>query len=261
MTLSESSIFDSHFVSISEFTLEDLRTISFQIENNSDVELNKFLSSKIMCDCNALDKFNLLLTARYKFINENITLNNGESNINLNLNLFKNNLLKNIINIESVVNIDNFYLTLNYPDNIFHENREMLEIDCIKHITYKGKEVNFKKLKIVEKLELYEKLPINIIREVKKFIDNNYCHVILMESKFNLPEISINLFDNSAFYFLKTLYNYYNYEDIVETLFMLSKRIPDIQYLNSRNPRDLDILIRLYNDDVDNSDQPVKLHI
>ena len=261
MILSENSIFDDHIVSVSEFTLEDLRTVSFQIENDSDMELSKFFNSKIITDCNSIDRFNLLFTARYRFINETITLNNGESNITLNLNLLKNNLLKNIKNIRNTICIDNFYMTLDYPNNLFYDIGELLEIDCIDNIIYKGKEVNFKNLKISEKVDLYEKLPIDVIREVKKFIDNNDTDVILMESKFNLPEIKINLFDNSAFYLLKTLYNYYNYEDIIETLFMLSKRIPDIQYLNSRNPRDLDILIRLYKDDFDNSSQPAKLHI
>lgn len=261
MILSKSSIFDDYILSISEFTLEDLRTISFQIENDSDIELNKFLTSKVIIDCNAIDKFNLLFTARHKFINETITLNNGESNITLNLNLLNNNLLKNIKNIKNTINIDNFYITLDYPNDLFYTNKELLEIDCIHTIILRGKEVNFKNLQKSEKLDLYEKLPINIIREVKKFIDNNKDDVILMESKFNLPEIKINFFDNTAFYLLKTLYNYYNYEDIIETLFMLSKRIPDIQYLNSRNPRDLDILIRLYKDDFDNSSQPAKLHI
>ena len=119
MILSENSIFDDHIVSVSEFTLEDLRTVSFQIENDSDMELSKFFNSKIITDCNSIDRFNLLFTARYRFINETITLNNGESNITLNLNLLKNNLLKNIKNIRNTICIDNFYMTLDYPNNLF----------------------------------------------------------------------------------------------------------------------------------------------
>ena len=258
MLLGLQSLFSEKGLSISEFTLDDLRTISFLIENDSDKELYNFLISKINNNCNSIDKFNLLLQSRCKFINEKITLNNGESNISINLKLLIDNYIKNITNIRNIVNIEDFYITLDYPEELIHNDKQSLEIDCIKHIIYKGKEVNIQNLKNSEKIELYEKLPIAVIREVKNFIDKSNQQVILMEPKFGLPEISVNFF-NESFSILKTLYNYYNYEDIIDMVFILSKRIPDIQYLNTRNPRDLENIIRLYEDELANSSSPAKL--
>lgn len=258
MLLEHKSLFSDNNINISEFTLDDMRTISFHIENDSDIGLYNFLISKIDNSCNCIDKFAILLQARSKFINDIITFNNGESNISINIKLLYNNLIKNIVNIRNTINIDEFYITLDYPDELFYKNEEFLEADCIKSIIYKGREVNTQNLKIEEKFELYERLPIKIIQDVKKFVDNNKTEVILMEAKLGLPQISINPFNNDAFSITKTLYNYYEYENIIDILFTLSKRIPDVQYLNTRNPRDLENIIRLYQDEVANSSSPVK---
>ena len=47
MNLSIPLLFSNNFLSVSEFTLNDLRTISFNVENDSDNELYNFLISKI----------------------------------------------------------------------------------------------------------------------------------------------------------------------------------------------------------------------
>jgi len=85
---------------------------------------------------------------------------------------------------------------------------------------------------------------------ISEFIEDNSQPFVLMQPRVGLSEISLNFFDNSGFEFLKILFNYYTYEDILETIFMLSRRITDIGYLNSRTPRDIDVLTKLYSDEV-----------
>ena len=78
---------------------------------------------------------------------------------------------------------------------------------------------------------------------------------ILLKERVGLPEISISVLDNSAFDFLKILFGYYDYESVTETLFILCKRIPDIQYLNSRTPKDIELLVKLYSEELEKSDR------
>jgi len=42
---------------------------------------------------------------------------------------------------------------------------------------------------------------------------------------------------------------------------MLSKKINDAGYLNSRNPRDLDLLIKIYSEDVEKTSHESKSYI
>lgn len=63
--------------------------------------------------------------------------------------------------------------------------------------------------------------------------------------------MSISFFDNSAFNFIKLLFNYYRYDEIMETVFAISTRISDIGFLMSRNPKDIELLIKLYSEEVE----------
>lgn len=79
-----------------------------------------------------------------------------------------------------------------------------------------------------------------------------------MDSKIGLDSIQINFFDNSPLALITTLYNYHTYDEILEMLFVLSKRIPDISFLNSRSPKDLKYWIQLYSEEVEKINHSTK---
>lgn len=244
-------IFSEGTNSISEFTIEDFRSISFMIENDSDENLYNRLIKSLNKDSSSIDKFNILLEARILHINENIMFNNGTSNVNVNINVWKDKFLKEIKDISKTLTIDNIEITLDYPNNFYFKNKEDILINCVKFIRIKDKFLNFYTLDKSEKFAILEKLPSKVTEEIKEFIKDNNKSIVLMNPILNLPEISINFFDNSAFSLIKTIYSYYKYDDITELLFVLSKRISDVSYLNSRTPRDLNTLVRLYEDELE----------
>jgi hypothetical protein len=244
-------IFSEETIDISEFTIEDFRSIAFMIQNDSDQSLyNKFVKS-LNKDLSSIDKFNILLESRILHIDDNIIFNNGTSNITVNINIWKEKFRTNIKDIRKTLKIDNIELTLDYPSEFFFKNLDDILMSCVKHLRIKDKFLNFYSLDKSEQLAILEKLPSNVTLQIKEFIEDNNKPIILMDSVLNLPEISINFFDNSAFSLIKTIYSYYQYDDICEILFVLSKRITDISYLNSRTPRDLNSLIRLYEEELE----------
>ena len=234
---------------VESFTLEDCRQISFASEHSSDISLYEILSSKTTGSDVGVDIFNSLLMARSKFINESLILNNGESNITLNLDIFKNSLTKGITPVKERMSIDGLDILMDYPSKLYFEDREDLIIDCIKNIFICNKFINFSDLDKSQKYDIFNKLKGSTIDHLNSFVIKNDNDIILMGSKFNLEPIYINFFNNSAFYLLKTLYTYYDYDSIIEMLFILSKRFNDITFLNSRTPIELDDLIRLYEDE------------
>ena len=262
MNLSIPSLFEDKLIIISEITLDDFRTISFLIENNNDLNLQKFLFSKIDTPCNCFDKFYALLQARTKFVNENIILNNGTANITINLDLWKTEFEKNIKKIGTTIYHDEFAVTIDYPSEFLYETLEDFIIESIYMVSYKYKDLNFLYLSKNDKYTILDKMPPAIFSKVKDYIvENSSKPICLMSSRLGLDDINVGLFDNSAFSLIKNIYNYYNYDDILETIYFLSKRITDISYLNSRTPRDIEVLVDLYSDEVDKTTEENKITI
>lgn len=265
MILEIPSIFSDKLIKVTEFTLDDFRTISFMLENESNSSLYNFLISKIHTPCNSLDKFNVLFQARVKFVNENIVLNNGTSNITINLNVLNESFIKNTKDIKNTITSNGFEIGVNYPKHFFYneyDEFDRLLIDCIEYISYKERTVSFEEISYNDAYKIINKLPTNILVEIKNYIYENINNkILLFSSKLNLPDIVINMFDHTAYDFIKLLYNYYSYEEITELLFMISRRISDIQFLKSRNPRELDLLVKLYSEDIEKTNQETKLSI
>jgi hypothetical protein len=249
MILTTDNLISKNHSRINAFTLEDCRDISFSVENKCDELLHDTLISKTTGSDIGVDKFNSLLLARAKFINESLILNNGESNITLNLNIFQNSLSEKMIPIKEKLSIDGIEILMDYPTNLYFKDYDDLIVNCIKQIYIKDKFINFLSLDKSEKHAILDRLNASTIENINNFINKNNKDIVLMESKFKLEPIYINFFNNSAFLMLKTLYSYYEYDSIIEMLFILSKRFNDISFLNTRTPMELDTLIRLYEEE------------
>jgi hypothetical protein len=232
------------------------------IDNNDDAGLYKFLISKIETPCNAFDKFYILFKARTLFVNETITLNNGKSNISINLDVWDGVIKKNYIDISNDIVFENIKVSVDYPDHLMYDNYEDLIIDCIYKISINDNELIFNNLSDEDRDKILEKLPPSLTILIKDYIASVLGDkLVIMSAKLDLPEIAVNVFDGSAYELIKVLFNYYRYDDILELIFMLSKRMGDIGYINSRTPKDLDLLVKLYAEDVEKTTTDDKLHI
>jgi hypothetical protein len=251
MKFTVSNPLNSESVEVSEFNMEDMRSVSFMIDNDSDEILHNFLLSKISGDANCISKFIALFKAREQFIGDTIALTNGISNINIQLSYWFDEFIKNLIDIKGVVTIDNFEIHIDYPSSLLHQKYDDILIDMIQRIDMNGNFINFKKLSNDQKIEIIQKIPYNVIREVYNYINKHNYNITIFKERLGVPDIKISVFDNSAFNFIKMLYNYYRYDEIMETVFNISSRISDIGFLMSRNPKDIKLLIKLYSEEVE----------
>lgn len=236
---------------ISDFNVEDMKTISFMIENDSNSSVYNLLMSKVTTKCRGFDKFNLLLEARIKYIDDIIVFNNGKNNVTYNLNIWKDILSKNYVDIEKVIKFNNISVTVDYPQELYFETITDIILNCIKTIEINDKIIDYQNLSKIDRQTILEKLPYGIIDEIKDFVGKHSTSVILLEPVLDLPEIAINFFDNSAFSVVKTIFSYYAYNDILELIFILSKRLPDSSFLLHSTPRDLTFLSKLYSEEVE----------
>lgn len=231
-------------------TFDDFRNIAFLIEENDDKELYEYLS-KDLSYLNSVDKFLVLLNQRMKSVDDNIALLGEDSRtVNISLNLFLNSFKENYKDIKQTINIDDFFITLNYPRELYHESYEEVINDSIETIIYKDKNLNMVGLSMDDKMRITEQLPGKVSYGIISTINKN-APILLMDSRLGIPKTEISFFDNSAYDLIKILYNVYTSNDIIETIFFLSKRISDISYLNTRTPKEINQLVKLYSDEVE----------
>jgi hypothetical protein len=259
MKLEIQNILNSDKTLVSEFTMSDFRDISFMIENDSDISLHDKLLANVTTNSKGVDVFNALMEARIKFIDDTVTFNNGVNNVGVNLDMWMSEFSIYITPIKSTLQIsDDMCIGVDYPSSLYFNTTDDIMAGCVTSITAANKYISFLDLNHKDKLELINALPVQAIDKIKDFISKHNKNIILMPSRMNLPEMYVNFFDNSAFSLIKTVYSYYMYNDIIELLFILNKRISDMSYLTTRTPKELNLIIRLYEEEIEKLDQQDK---
>lgn len=243
---------------IKELTIDDFRSISFIIENSTDIELEEFLNDKIIGDTDALTKLLTLIQARMQFVSEQITLNNGTSNVNIDIKFLWKELVSKLQSAHRVIDMDGYEIHINYPSRLVHIDKDDLLLDCITDINYGHHRLRFRDLDKNSKLDIIGKFNAKAILKIQEVIDEVDVPINIFKARANLTDITLSLFDNSSFVFIRALFSYYTYDEITELIFMLSKRLPDLQYLNSRTPRDLELFIRLYSEEIEKTNTDTK---
>ena len=251
MKLTVPNPLNSEKITVSEFTMNDMRDVAFMIENDSDLALHDSLLTKLKGTGDCVTKFITLFKAREQFIGDTITLHNGSSNINIQLSFWFDEILKQLIDIKRVISIEDFKITVDYPSELLHEKYDDILVDMIQDIEVGKEYVNFNDISHADKLDIVQKLPYNVVREIQNYIKNTQFEIVILKERLGLPNMSISFFDNSAFNFIKLLFNYYRYDEIMDTVFAISTRISDIGFLMSRNPKDIELLIKLYSEEVE----------
>lgn len=258
MKFSISNKLNSEALKVSEITMNDMRDISFMIESESDDALNDFLMSKLEGDGNCVTKFIALFKAREHYIGETISLNNGSNNIVVQLYYWFDEIINHTFNIKNDIVIDKFKISIDYPSNLLHSDYTDLLIDMIKCIQVDDNKLQFNTLIKSEKELIIQNLPYNVIKKIHEHIDNTQYEISLFQERLGIPDIDMSFFNNSAFNIIKLLFNYYKYDDIIETVFMMSNRISDVGFLMSRTPKDVSLLIKLYREEVEKSNSEDK---
>lgn len=190
-------------------------------------------------DLTRLDKFFILCTIRAVCVGGRLTLafedQTSKKPYKSHVQIMK--LLQNVADVEipemGTVELNGIKVTLGYPRSLYIDEPENLLYECIQQVAISKHTVNMNELSLKQKQELVDQLPVELIEHVKSYIlskNNEYSDVILYKvmnphaKDQNIQTQYFNLFDNSMYDFIITLYSD-NIKSIYELMYVLSKRV------------------------------------
>jgi len=227
----------SKSVLLKTFTLENCKEI-YYIRDNKEAVIsfldNFFLTSNL----NILEKFCCLLHIRDLCIGNIIELRDYSFDI-----IQIQNELLEIVDIEKVLKFDDNTIILNYPKSFplttFYEG------NFIETIILDGETIDFCNLNSTEQDLIFNYIPLEIKKEIKKFYDQ---HVKKLKITFYLKGSAINLELNNSFIvdFLATILTPIDDSTYRDYIFILSERIHDVTFLQKSTYLEIKDYMELY---------------
>jgi len=212
----------------------------------------------IINDLSNLEKFLILISSK-SFSSGNKIQISGENQVKTDILI--SSIIKNILtNIENydfnnTIIIDNIQINLNLPKKIKLKDEEDIYKEIINEIKIDEESIKFFLLTDFEKNAIINSIPISlnnyILQYIKKIQETLDKIVILFGGeKRGFADLKLNVFDNSLFYFLKSLFND-DLKNFYELQFILINKISfTYDHFLSLTPNDCKIFINLYNEDI-----------
>lgn len=244
------------------------------VKSNDDSGLYEYLEwvlSDILKDkedynkLTSVEKFLILLDLRGKSVGDMLQLNtNNNIKIDYSITGIINNVINGInkLNLKKKIEFDNFSVELSIPKKLILDNIDDIYKEIINTIVIDDKIVNFSCLTEEEKDSIISVLPAEISGEIYNFFnlneDFNKIYLIAGKNNIGLDPISLNLYDKSMFYFIKTIFtddlmNFYEMQYNVITKINVS-----YQQFCEMTPNECKIYINLYNRDMKKQEEANK---
>ncbi len=236
------------------------------IKSNDDYGLYEYLEwilSDVLVDnddykkLTSVEKFLILLDLRGKSVGDTLQLNtNNNIKIDYSINGIINNIINGInkLNLKKKIEFNNFSVELSIPKKLILDNIDDIYKEIINNIIIDNQIVNFSSLTEEEKEIIMSNLPADISGEIYNFFnlneEFNKIHLIVSKKNLGLDNITLNLYDKSMFYFIKTIFsddlmNFYEMQYNVITKINVS-----YEQFCEMTPNECKIYINLYNRDM-----------
>tara|TARA_R100000664_G_C2759424_1_gene149205 strand:+ start:2959 stop:3753 length:795 start_codon:yes stop_codon:yes gene_type:complete len=247
-------------VTVKEILYRDLRKLALY-SDSSISNIIKFLESFIITKgLTVVEKLLAFFILREKCIGEQVAVGSTKGNVNIDLQLFKNNI-GSFDDIQEEVVVDNIVCTLNYPTKFYTGDTDFI-FSLIEKLKIEDEEIVVSLLSEKEYKDVFSRLPDSIFGHLEAFVDKNRSHfdILVFEGKENMKidPIRINMFDISLTTFIVRLFDCVQDTDYREMIFTLSKRIPDVSYLTSCTFLELNDYYKLYLDEIEKQNQDLK---
>ena len=237
------------------------------ITNNDDeglinyfdnILLDKIINKNLLSKLSVVEKFLILLDLRSILLGDKLQLINKENvNIDLSISSIRNNLIKNINNIELIKYIDysNINLCLSIPKSFDTENIDKIYKEIINKIKVDEEVIDFYLLTEEEKDVIINNLPANFAQDILYFIEDcqeisESVDIIKGNERIGLDSVPLRFFDKTLFMFLKNTFG----NDLMgfyELQFnMMSKLNVSSDNFMKMSPAECKIFIQFYNQDM-----------
>lgn len=210
---------------------------------------------------NILDKFFVIVKAVELFIDEKISLNIQQGELNIPIKIILDELYQDK-EYRKTYTVDNFTIVLDLPVHLSHKPTGDVFISTIQSISIDDTVIDFTDLSEDDKTRILSLLPtriFNILREYTESIQLNIEFLNEITSKKNINKIAINFLSNDPFLFVKNLLSKYQLYSCREILYHLSKKIESNIIYNS-TLSDIDFFITESSKDRDNQDGNMMIH-
>jgi len=244
-------------VFVKEVLFKDIRNLI--LYNDSTLKghiqfLEKFILSR---NLNIAEKFKAFLILREKCVGENISVSSNKGNINISLEYINKNI-GDFDEIEEVYEVGDLEVTLDYPYEFNIGNTDFV-FSCIKKLKIDDEVIILQNLEKDERTNILNKLPKQVYDILEEFINknkNNFIFTVIEEREsLEIKEIELNLLHPSTPLFIYNIFNCMSDKDYREIIFILSKRIGDINFLLNCNYLEIDDFYNLYKDEVEKENE------
>jgi hypothetical protein len=237
------------------------------ITNNDDEGINDYLEyviNEIVVDkeninnISNLEKFLILLNSKSFSSGNKIQImgtNQVKSEVSLS-SIYKNILLKTEgIDFSDKIVSDNIEIKLSLPKKLKIDNVDDIYKEVINEVKIDNECVKFYLLTDKEKDDIINSIPVLIINDILEYIkkiQNIFSKIYIISGGENkgFDDIKLNVFDNTIFYFVKSLFND-NLKNFYELQYVIiNKILLSYEHFLSLTPNDCKMFINLYNEDI-----------
>ena len=238
-------------VMVKEILYKDLRMLSLYRDSGMTGVI-KFLESFILTkNLNIIEKLYAFFIIREKCIGEKIAVGSNKGNVNIDTLYIKNNIGL-FDDINEVIEIENIKCTFNYPSRFNLGNTDFI-FSLIESLEIDNDKIILSNLNEEEYLDVISKLPESIYSHIESFVEKNKAHfdILILEAreKFNIEEIRVNLLSTSFPSFIIRMFDCISDTTYREMIFLLAKRIPDVNFLSNCTYLEIEDYYKLYSDE------------
>jgi len=210
--------------------------------------LEKFIKTKGL---NVIEKFIALLKLREKCIGTAITLTIDQKAADVDIEVLLQSF-QEIINIRQRKTIDNITLILDYPKRFCVDTDNILSV--IHEIHLEDEKINLNNVTNNEFLQITNSLPAEALNLIYEFVKEKKDALTYSL----LGKVDLNFLDQSPVIFLNNIYRCIDDYRFREYLFILSKRIKDVNFLLNSTFFDIVDYMELYRRESEEHNQKLK---
>ncbi len=241
-------------VTVKQFLYKHIRELTLQGDcYSSKLEfLESFILTK---DLNVLEKFIIFLMLREKCIKSTTPMNLDGADKDVSLSYIRKSF-EEYLDIRSKVTVNNIELTLDYPSRFCINTNNVLSV--IREVRIEDQHINVDTLTEEEFINVINQLPAEILNTVNNFVtDKQQAFTFpLLQGKDN--SVEINFLTPSPFQFINSIFGCLDEPSYREYLFILSKRIHDINFLINSPLSDLLDYLDLYKKECEEESDKLK---
>ena len=244
-------------VFVKELLYKDLRNFSLYKDSTLPGRLN-FLDTFIHTkNLNILEKLHAFIYLRKKCIGETVQITSNTGSVGVQISYIEKNL-GGIEDISETICVDNATYVLNYPCKFNLGDTDFI-LSIIESIELDGEKIITADLTDKEYIQVFKTLPKKIYSHLKQFIkkNENYFLLDVLTERANLDvkNTTLNILTTDLPAFIVDLFDCVNDYSYRELLFVLCKRIPDVNFLINSTYLELDDYYILYKSEVEKENE------